>query len=227
VTNDWRGLAAHNNAELCDAVARTHGLEPRFDADAWTSARRTPLLYPDGISLTIETSAADLLAQIDSSPGCSIKDSYAALDLAPHGFRVLFEAQWIVRTPDPAPAPGSALTFEPVRDASRFAEWENAWRGADGPVDVLRPALLHEQSITVAAARRSGEVVAGAIFNRSAEVVGISNLFGPADARDGALACAAAAFPERTLVGYESAADLDHAVAAGFETAGPLRVWIN
>ena len=31
----------------------------------------------------------DLLARIDSSAGCSVKDSFASCDLRPHGFRVL------------------------------------------------------------------------------------------------------------------------------------------
>ena len=45
-------------------------------------------------------------ADLDRSAGCTIKDSFAALDLTAHGFRVLFEAQWIT-----APAyPQSAWT---------------------------------------------------------------------------------------------------------------------
>jgi hypothetical protein len=37
--------------------------------------------------------------------GCSIKDSFASLDLTARGFRVLFDAQWIVRR-GPAIPPG-------------------------------------------------------------------------------------------------------------------------
>ena len=34
-------LAAANNAEWCDVVCRTHGLDPTVDGDAWTSRVRT------------------------------------------------------------------------------------------------------------------------------------------------------------------------------------------
>jgi hypothetical protein len=40
-------------------------------------------------------SVPELLARIDTSAG--IKDSFASLDLTACGFRVRFDAQWIVR----------------------------------------------------------------------------------------------------------------------------------
>ena len=90
-------LAARNNAELCDVVARAHGVVGTFGADAWTSRRRTPRLYPDAVALSPSVDPASLLARIDAGPGTSVKDSFAALDLAPFGFRVLFSAEWIHR----------------------------------------------------------------------------------------------------------------------------------
>jgi hypothetical protein len=41
----------------------------------------------------------------------------------------------------------------------------------------------------------------------------------------GALALAADRFPDATVVGYESADDLEAAFAHGFEPLGPLRIW--
>src|SRR5688572_20466506 len=92
-----RTLAAANNAEWCDVVCRTHGLDPVFDWDAWTSRARTPLLYPDAVTLVPDLSVSELLDRVDRDAGCSIKDSFGSLDLTAFGFRTLFEAQWIMQ----------------------------------------------------------------------------------------------------------------------------------
>ncbi|MEO6317172.1 MAG: hypothetical protein ABIP36_00160 [Acidimicrobiales bacterium] len=219
--------AAANNAAWCDLVCRTHGLATSFDEQAWTSRARTPPYYPDAVTLSPDVSTTDLLKRIDASPGCSIKDSFAVLDLTPFGFEVLFEAQWIRR--GPAGRPRTGPTWEVVETQQRFVAWERAWRGDDGPTDVLRPSLLHHDEVTLLAA--GDLVVAGAILYQSAEVVGISNLFSstftPAESWAGGLALVDHLFPDSTLVGYETGADLRAAHAAGFETVAPLRVWIH
>src|SRR5947207_3033271 len=91
---ELRTLAAANNAGWCSTVCRSHGLHTTFDDDAWTSRTRTPPLYPDAVTLEPEVSVPELLARIDVSPGCSVKDSFDSLDLTAHGFRTLFEAEW-------------------------------------------------------------------------------------------------------------------------------------
>ncbi len=195
-------LAAANNAEWCDVVCRTHGLDPTVDGDAWTSRVRTPPLYPDAVTVAADVSVPGLLARVDASAGCSIKDSFASLDLSAFGFHVLFEAEWMVRPPSTgAPAsPTAAHTgWEVVRDPEVFASWERAWRGDDGPVGVLRADLLGHPSVTVLAVRDGDRVSAGAVLNRSAGTVGISNVFAgpegaPADWA-GCLALADAAVP--------------------------------
>ena len=222
-----QSLAAANNAEWCDAVCRSHGLDTTFDSDAWTARSRTPPFYPDAVTLVPEPSIPALLARIDVSAGCSIKDSFASLDLTPLGFRVLFVAEWIAQTPA---APVVAPTgWEVVDEPDAFARWEQAWRHGDGPAndggaDVLRPELLDDESVTILAGRRDDRIEAGAILNRSADVVGVSNGFGTWT--DG-VAFAAQLFPGSVLVGYERSDALATARAAGFETAGPLRVWVR
>ena len=68
-------------------------------------------------------------------------------------------------------------------------------------------------------------------LNRSATVVGVSNFFvkpGPTAATwSGCLALAGELYPATAVVGYESGDELATAQDHGFETAGPLRVWIN
>jgi len=74
------------------------------------SLDRTPPLHPDAVSLAAGVDPASLLDRVDAGPGCSVKDSFADVDLAPFGFRVLFEAAWQRRpAPDPCPTTWSRL----------------------------------------------------------------------------------------------------------------------
>jgi hypothetical protein len=216
--------AARNNAELCDVVSRVHGAAGVFAADAWTSARRTPPLYPDAVTLLPEVDAASLLARIDRSPGASVKDSFATLDLAPDGFRILFEAEWIFRLGN-APV-ADAPAWSAVADADALAEWERAWAGDDPPLDLFPSSLLTEPDVVFLS---GGD--AGAILNRSENVVGISNLFARtgdlANAWTGCLGEVSARFPGVPMVGYEPNASLDPAYRVGFRSIGRLRIWID
>ncbi len=226
---DTLRAAVHNNAAWCAAVCGGGA----FTADAWTSAHRTPPYYPDAVTLTRDVSAADLTAVLDTdSPGCSVKDSFAVLDLAPAGFEVLFEAQWIHRPADaPAPAP-SSLAWSRVGSAAELEEWEAAWDGGRTS-GLFRPALLTPEIAFLAGRSAQGRIVAGAIANEAAGVVGISNVFtedGVAhdEAWAGALAQVAALWPApHPVVGYEAGEDLDTAARHGFAPLGPLRVWLH
>jgi hypothetical protein len=224
-------MAAANNAEWCDLVCRTHGAQTRFDEDAWTSRTRTPAGYPDAVTLVSRPSVPELLARIDTLVGCSIKDSFASLDLTAYGFRVLFKAQWIVHRGTAIPPSSDGLRWEVVHDRNGLAAWEQAWRGNDGPPGAFRTELLDHDSVSMLAARRGDRVVAGAILNRHSRVVGISNSFtydpDGAASWSGCLALAGTLFPGSTFVGYESGQTLVAARTHGFETVGPLRVWIR
>ncbi|MEV6553478.1 hypothetical protein AB0M57_32985 [Streptomyces sp. NPDC051597] len=219
--------AARNNAEWCEALCRAHGLTGARDAHAWTSARRTPPLYPDAVTLGPGAGSRGIVERIDASPGASVKDSFAALDLTGEGFAVLFDAQWIHR---PAPEPGAG-EWERVRTEEELARWERAW--SDGDSDGLfPPALLAEDAHAFLAARdAAGRIVAGAVASTSASVVGVSNLFaadGDLDAAwAGCLGTLARHRPGLDVVGYESDDDLAAAVRAGFTPVGGLRVWLR
>ncbi|MGR4880976.1 hypothetical protein ACIPUC_16445 [Streptomyces sp. LARHCF249] len=225
--------AARDNAEWCDAVARGHGPAGAFAPDAWTSARRTPPLYPDAVTLAPGASAAALVAGIDTDgPGCSVKDSFADLDLAGDGFEVLFEARWIHRpTAAPAAGSGSRLEWSAVTDPAGLEEWEAAWDGERSTG--LFHRALPSRDIVFLAGRAGDRIAAGAVAHRgSGAVVGLSNLFAHDEADtdaawSGALDAIAARWPELPVVGYESGDDLDAAVRAGFTPLGPLRIWLH
>lgn len=224
--------AARDNAEWCDAVVRGHGPAGAFAPEAWTSARRTPPLYPDAVTLAPGASAAALVAGIDTDvPGCSVKDSFADLDLAGDGFEVLFEARWIHRPAAPAADGGSRLEWSAVTGPAGLADWEAAWDG-EKSTGLFHPALPG-RDIVFLAGRAGGRIVAGAVAHRgSGAVVGLSNLFAHDEADTdaawaGALTAIAARWPDLPVVGYESGDDLDAAVRAGFTAIGPLRVWLH
>ncbi|EFL18564.1 hypothetical protein [Streptomyces sp. C] len=229
-----RAAAARNNAEWCSAVSRSG----HFRDSLWCSPHRTPPLYPDAVTLTPGATAAEVLAGVDTAvPGCSVKDSFAALDLAPAGFEVLFEAQWIHRPAGMAAAPaGSRLDWDELEAPGELAAWETAWDGADS-TGLFHEGLLRE-GILFLAGRDGSRITAGAVLSTGGGVVGVSNVFAH-DAHDAhddadadaawaaALDAAARHWPQLPVVGYEHGEDLDTAVRAGFTPLGPLRIWLH
>ena len=226
----WTAAAVRNNADWCDIVCRTHGAATTFDAVAWTSATRTPLYYPDAITLAAEVSAVDLLARIDSSTGCSIKDSYATIDLGPFGFRVLFDAEWIVSN-RPTVHRAGGERWERLHGRDDLVAWEAARQSNGDERGLFKPELLDNDQVTFLVSYAHGRVVAGAILNLASGVAGISNFFARAEADsqawDGCVSFARELCPEVQLVGYESGARLRQALDSGFAAAGPLRVWVH
>jgi hypothetical protein len=214
--------AAANNAGWCDAVCRAHGLQTRWDRDGWTVTRRSPDGYPDAVTLVPGADARELLRRVQGGTGASVKDSFADLDLAPEGFRVLFEASWIrcarratIRTP--------GLGWHEARTPAELEQWS-----AGHDLDVFAPALLEVKDLHFFGAGGPG---AGFALLRTDDVVGISNLWA-GDAPlltvwSDAVAVASQTYPACDLVGYEQGLDLDAAVAAGFSIVGPLRVWMR
>jgi len=228
-----RAAAARNNADWCAAVCRAHGTPSSFGEAAWVSAHRTPPLYPDAVTLHPDAAPADFLPSIDTaSPGCSVKDSFATLDLTSDGFVELFTAQWIHRPATlPAPTP-PALRTEQVTTASALRDWQTAWHGDGTPPDVFRPELLSDPSVLVLSFHEGDGLCGGAVLNRSPGPVGLSNLFavdgtGISAIWSSAVTAAAEHFPGRPLVGYEHEEDLAPALTHGFAPLGPLRVWLH
>jgi hypothetical protein len=197
-----------------DMLARASGADP---------VAPTPVPGVDPVAL---------VARIDTAaPGASVKDSFADLDLAPTGFRVLFEAQWIHFPAAKATSP-TYLGWEVCMSPEVLRTWAIAWDGGEGNADLFRPELLDEPDVFVFSARSpDGRVIAGAVANRSEQVIGVSNVFAVDGDLDTAWQVVAEAvgrvFPDLPMVGYERGDALDAAVHHGFEPIGPLRVWVR
>jgi hypothetical protein len=233
-------LAVRNNALWCDTICRSHGLPAEYDEHLWFVRGEAPRFYPNAVTLTehgLAAQMAGLRELIDERPGgaLAVKDSFRTLDLGSLGFRVLFEAEWIWR-PAGRALPGAGIfgaRWARVRDPAELANWEQAWAGdnAVGLPRLFMPALLADTTIAFLAAYHDSRIFAGAIANRTGDVVGISNVFAPANQGEriwgGCISAATQIFPGLPLVGYESGDDLGLAQAAGFETLAPLRVWVR
>ncbi|PWI09557.1 hypothetical protein DIZ27_15785 [Streptomyces sp. NWU339] len=224
--------AARNNAEWCAAMSRSHGLAGEFGTQAWAAPSRTPLYYPDAVTLVPGADRIALAARIDTTaPGASVKDSFADLDLTEVGFQVLFEAQWIYR-PASTPAPASDLVRTVAGDPETLRVWALAWDDGDGNADLFRPELLDDTATFVLAGQSTdGRVVAGAVASRGHQVVGISNVFaldgGPDAAWPVVLDAVNWLSPTLPVVGYEQGEGLGAAIRHGFEPVGPLRIWAH
>jgi hypothetical protein len=79
--------------EWCALVCRGGGTTDPT-AGVWRAAGRPARLFPDAITLRGGVAAGHLAEALSGRKGCSVKDSYADVDLAPYGFRELFNAQW-------------------------------------------------------------------------------------------------------------------------------------
>lgn len=217
--------AVHNNAHWCDAVCRAHGVPTSWQSGWWTARRRSPAFYPDAITLRRPADFAEVTGLVEGGPDCSVKDSYAELDLGPFGFEPLLQASWLTLDPAADPRPPAAEAegatgWAAIRTPGELAEWSRA----HGLLDTFRPGLLADPAVRFLAARAAGRIVAGAIANASGSVVGISNVFGERPWA-GLVAAAESAFPGRPLVGYERPDGLAQPCSVGFRVIGTLRVW--
>jgi len=232
--------AARNNAAWCDVVCRAHGRPGELLDGLWVNRHETPPLYPNVVTLDrlhpdehLEHIRAFMRAGV---PGAwAVKDSFCTLDLAPLGFELLFEAEWIWRAAAPTNRTGdiSDVSWSRIERAADLAAWEAASKAASKEEDtgerVFLPALLRDADVAVIAAHRQREIIAGAIGNRAAGAVGLSNVFVPDDAAllywAGCIAAVSDGFPRLPLVGYESGETFAVARTLGFEPVGRLRVW--
>lgn len=209
-----RRLAAANNADWCDAVCRSHGIATVRGDTWWFSLTPSPTYYPDGVTLSPD--AVDLPDVVAGRSPCSVKDSFAALDLAPYGFEVLFDARWIRHGPIEGALGGWRSIGTP--------EELTGWTSAHGDVPALGTALLGEADVRLLAAPG---LRSGLVANRSHSVVGVSNVFGDATPWSDGAAAVGGCFPGLPLVGWEHGQGLEAALAAGWEDVGPLRVWLR
>jgi hypothetical protein len=218
--------AIWNNVALCDAVCESQGIPTCVESGLWRTLTPAPPYYPDLITIHRAVGSEQAGTLLADTGGRSVKDSFAALDLTPFGFNLLFSANWIWRD-NALPNRPLAMTWGTVESRGDF----EFWRSLHGSADSIPAELLVDPGISMFLGRDDGGHRAGFIANQSGDVVGISNLFATGiDAeliwRDVA-ALLAARYPGRDAVGYELGGDLAAARDAGFDEIGPLTVWLR
>lgn len=224
------GAAVANNASWCDAVCRSHGYPRAFSSRLWTCTRHRLRFYPNAITLDPGVTEAEVLAAAAPSGPFAVKDSFARLDLAPAGFRLLAEASWIAGDSAPGRPPDDGLAWDKVTSPSELGDWESAWAGGgSGDVPVFQAALLSDPRCAILECRRKDAVIAGVVVYDAGGAAGISNLFSTGLAPDrlwaGIQSAVARLRPNLPVVGYEEGASLKAARQAGFHSLGPLRIW--
>ena len=220
--NDNRAMmAARNNVDLYETMFAAHGLSYERLPFAFAAIDPPPPFYAHLSVLMPDHADAvrdriEQLGQHFTGP-IGVKDSFCELDAREES--MLLSATWLWRQ-KAADMPGGWKTIE-TEDA--LGAWETAWRGAPSAVQQFPEAMLNDPAIRFFASWQDGRIVAGGIANLSEDCVGLSNVF-PDQAFADAADCAAAFAPALPVVGYESGAAGDAALASGFVATGQLRV---
>lgn len=236
--------AVHDNVEWCDLVCHSLDVTTGRSDVLWWTDDDAPPLYPDVITTVADVSYDALAPLLDGRPTCTVKDSFAALDLSGDGFVPLFDATWVVRAagvPELAD-PG----WEVLDHPDDLVSWEHGWRAGGGAPGGLSPALLRGAPVSFLAERVGELLVGGAVAHHGGGVLGMSNVFraddpDTAEAVDPSGSAQVAAgvaslwqrassavswlAPELGVVGYERGLALDALLDVGFRSAGQLRVW--
>jgi len=165
-----------------------------------------------------------VLSGIDDRPGCSVKDSFADVELRDRGFVVLFEARWLARRASPSRS-DPRLGWQTVTTDVGFAEWARA-ADLEG---IVRPSLMAEPTVRFLLARGPPTAVAGAILNETDGVVGVSNVFTAGIPLEHVWfdlpAVIGQTVGDLPIVGYEHGDALSAALASGFADAAGVRIW--
>ena len=232
--------AACNNALWCDAVSSAQGAPGEFRQALWLNRFTTPPGYPNVVTLApLEAAAEQIeavisLAQSPLGAGWAVKDSFRSLDLRSLGFTVLFDAEWIFQRPAVGGAQGglTALSWRTVRSEADLQLWERAWAGetAAGTAPIFAASLMSRADVCFLFSLADGMPVCGGVLNKGAGVIGLSNVFhvgvDPEIAWRGLVREAARRFPGLPVVGYECGKALAVARGVGFQSMGPLRIWL-
>lgn len=218
-----------NNASWCDTVCRSHGYPGTFGTALWSSPRHRLQFYPHAITLLPEVTAPEVLAAAEPSRPFAVKDSFARLDLAPVGFELLGEADWIAREVEATGWPYDGPRWEVVARPANLDGWEAAWSDGSGSGPVFLPILLSDPRCAILACRQENTIIAGAIAYTADGVTGISNVFSAGLPIDlvwpGVWHAVSRLHPHLPVVGYEEGPILKAAQKAGFRTLGALRIY--
>ncbi|WP_276353055.1 hypothetical protein [Cohnella caldifontis] len=220
-------LAVANNRIWCAIVCDSHGIAHDSNERVWGALSKAPPYYPDAITIHPDVTLRDVEDFMENREFASMKDSYANLDLSSRGFNVLFEAEWIYHAP--------AIGMEPAESSWQWhavASEEDLlpWSVANGTETVIRTDLLRRNDVKIYM-REEADGLSGFIASLGGNAIGISNVFSTGRTNESIwtdiVSIVSKQFPGIPMVGYERDDDLAAALASGWTSIGPLRVWVR
>jgi len=224
-TVDQRLLAAVGaSRRWYDDVFALHHIAVGSDRLLWWAFGAPPRWHSAVKTLAPTTDPSRVLQRMERHARGSVADSFGLLDLAPHGFDLLFAATWVHH-------PAVAATTSPpgwgrVLDPEVMARWNQQ----HDTVGVLPTDLWAHPRFTVLARHDGDRMTGGAILHDAGTVAGLSNGWSsgdvPLDPRD-LLLLAARTHPDRDVVDYARGDDLEDMLGAGFAAVGPQHVWVR
>ena len=218
--------AVDANVGWYDDLCALHGVGSMLVDGLWSALDTPPPLHSDAVVVEPEVGAGPVLARLDGRDRCGVKDSFATMDLAGEGMKLLFSATWIHRNAPPDRRPGVPAGWRAVAGAAELAEWTSQ----HDTRDVLLAPLLRRAHFRILAKRVGDRIVAGAVARLGSGTVDVSNVYVvPGHRLDWAelAEVVGAFFPGRPLVGYERGDALAAALDGGFAPVGELRVWFR
>ncbi len=244
--SDWCSIAIRNNKDWYTAQANSWRLPFHVDEHHWWSKVPLPPFHSNLVASGAQPDALieeihEALQQTQTPASWSIKDAHGCHQLAPNGFSVLFEAQWIAIPP--------AAQIGPLRidhtqvcvvcTASELTQWVEAWGETPPGAQIFRPALLENPLVRLLYVESHGKIAGGLAINKSTGAIGaaigakdvigamgISNWFGATSAVRACLAYTANQFPNLGVVGYErDPARVQQLREIGFKAVGELTIW--
>ncbi len=215
-------VAVDSSLAWYDALCALHGVACVVEDGLWAAAAPPPPLHSAVKTVEPGVDPARVSARARGLGG--VADSFGDLDLAGHGFDLLFEARWIHRPADDAPATALVPGWSVVRSSELLA----TWTGRHDTSRVLLPGLLQRSSFLVLARDADDGITAGAVLHGGTGAVSISNVWssGGADVWPDLVTNVGATWPGRDVVGYELGDDLESARVVGFSDVGPQLVWV-
>lgn len=204
-------------------VCALHGTASVLRDGLWSAVGPPPPLH-SGVVIIEPGLAAEQVVDRRGATSGGVKDSFADVELGPHGLQVLFSATWMHR-----PASTRGRTPPSRWTTVSTAEGLAAWTAGHDTAEVLLPGLLRSGHVVVLERLVDGVAVAGAVARLGSGTVDVSNVHaapGQDVDREELAAVVEHLFPGRAQVGYEQGGDLTAALAGGFVAVGELRVWV-
>ena len=226
-TSDRRlDIAVRASLAWYEDVFRVHRIPTRYERGLWSALGEPPRWHSAAKTVHRDVPAERVLGAVEDFENCSVADSFGTLDLADHGFRLLFRATWLFRAAPVSPTPLWPDGWSVVSEDDELT----AWNTAQDTTGVLVADLLRHPRFTFLVRRESQRLVAGAVLHRADDAVELSNTWTRGDEADeihSMLRCAEVLYPDAPVVGYSRNETLRAYTGAGFSTLGPQVVWVR